>query len=702
MGAIGYYGYLAARVPPHRLLATAARRAVRGARNRLAPPLAPSPRALLEALGCDGPAGLAALLARPRPARPAWSPEALRRALEQRMPGEVERALARAEAAAAGRLVVYGREVDVRRADGGTDWQRDPIHGGRFDGRAPSAALPPAPGLDPKMAWAMGRGEHWVALACGAALHPRAAGGDRLAEALAASVTDFAAQNPVGRGVHWTCAMEAGLRAWHLATALWVLALRRAPAPSLAAEAARLLVASGRFVLANLEDGGAVPNNHLVCDWLGLLACAEALPEWPEAPRWRALAAGGLARTLAEQVHAEGTSFEGSVPYHRFSLELFAAGLLLARAGGAPPQKPWRLHAMFRATRALAAASGDLPQLGDNDSGHALALRARGPTEAGYLCALGAALFRDPALLRPGAPPDDALEAAWLLGPEALDWLARARPGPPPGSVSFPAAGVHVLRRGALEAFVSCGPHGQRGVGGHDHNDKLSFELRAAGALAVCDPGMPVYGRAPEVRDAFRSTRAHATVTVDGLEQSPIPPGRLFALPDAAGARLLAFAPGGEAERLAGEHRGFVARAGVVHRRELALADGGLVVIDRLAGRGTHAVELRWPLAHPAPQVRQATAAEAAALARLARLARLRRPADPARVIEVPLGPAGHLLVAFAAPAGLAPELAPSLRSPGYGELVPASVATLAGPLACPAALATLFLHVEAEGSHPR
>jgi hypothetical protein len=549
------------------------------------------------------------------------------------------------------------------------------------------------------MAWALGRGEQWVAMACGAVLDP--GGGDGFAAALSASVRDFAASNPVGRGVHWTSAMEAAIRAWNLAVALWILSIRRERLdPGLAIDAASLIVTTGRFVLAHLEDDTAIPNNHLVTDWLGLLACSEALPEWPEARRWRVLALSGLRSAIEEQVHDDGTSFEGSVPYQRFSLELFAAGLVLAHAGGHGLGAGYarRLRALFGTTRALLAASGDLPQLGDNDSGHVLALAARGATEGGYLLPLGAALFRDRSLLgHRGAA--DAAEAAWLLGPRAVSWLARARPGPAPRSASFPQGGFHVLRRGPFEAFLSCGPSGQRGLGGHSHNDKLALELRVAGALAVSDPGMPVYGRDPGLRNAFRATRAHATVVVDGLEQAPLPQDRIFALPDAAGARLLAFAPGGAAEHLAGEHRGFLAQAGIVHRREVWVAAHGMVVLDRLVGEGTHAVELRWPLASTAPRARRLSPPEQAALERLARLAKLRRPPDPAHAVEVPIGAAGRLVLAFAFPSSLAPELGPALRSPGYGQLADATAVLVAGPVACPAALATFFLYLEVDGA---
>lgn len=692
MSTIGYYGFLATRIAPGRLLGVAALRAARTALNRVAPPLVPGRDRLLFALGCDSASTLARLLARPRPSRAPWNPASLNAALETWLPGEVDRALARADAAAAGKLAIFGRTREVARPGGGTDWQLDPVHGGRFAAWAPSRALPAPPGLDARLARAVGRGAQWVALAQGAALAPRRRG--EYAAALAASVGDFIVENPLGSGVQWTSPSEAALRAWNLVLALWILAgADVAPSPTLAVDAARLLVGTGRFLLSNLEDDTAVPGSALAADWLGLLACAEGLPEWPESGRWRILATEGLAAALGAQVHEDGTSFEGALHYQRVACETFAAGALLRLGArrGVGRAEVQRLAACFRAVRALLAGDGALPAVGDADAAPVLALRDRSPGEAAHLLPLGAALFRAPELLA-GRGPGDACEVAWLLGPERLAALAGVAGGPRPRSASFPAAGIHVLRRGRYEVFLSCGPNGQRGVGGRSHNDKLAVEVRAGGALAVCDPGTPSTGGDTELRDAFRSTRAHATVMVDELEQAPLLPSFPDALPDVTAARLVAFEPGGPADRIVGEHRGF-ARAGVVHRRELHVADAGVAVVDRLAGAGVHRVELRWPFAGTAARVRPLARGEESFLDRLVRAARLRASVDAARVVEVPLA-AGRLLVAFALPPGLALEVVASARSPAYGALEDASTAVVSGTLRCPAALATLLVLV--------
>ncbi|BDG07146.1 alginate lyase family protein [Anaeromyxobacter paludicola] len=685
-----YYGFLATHVPPQRLLTTAALKAYRAARNRLVVrPYAPARDELLDTFGCAGPQELARRLAIRPPMALARDRGGVPEALERFFPGERERAVARAEAAARGEVLVFGRRTGVARTGGGTDWQRDPVRGGHYAAWAPSEALPPAPGCDIKNPWAVGRGDQWVALACGAVAEPREA--SRFAAAFVAGVRDFAAQNPVGRGVQWACPMEAGLRMLNVAQAHVLLRGARAlEDPGYALDLARLAVATGRYIADRLEDSTAVPNNHLAADWLGLLVCGLFLPEWPEAERWREAAVVGLRRELRAQTHDDGLSFEGSATYHRLALELFTAAGLLCRASHlALGAGYWRrLGAMFRALRGLLCENGELPQLGDNDSGRIFAFHERGGLEGGYLLPIGAALLRDPALrLKDGAAFSE--EVLWLFGPAALKGLAAAPAGPPAGSVTFPQGGFHLLRRGRLEAAVSCGPNGQRGVGGHSHNDKLAFELRHAGELLICDPGSLSYTADPEVRNAFRSTRAHATLTLDGAEQNPLPPGRLFALPDEAQARSLGLDSNGRFERFSGEHRGY-ARLGVVHRRELLLGEELLLLVDELEGDGWHRVEARFPLPHREARVRTPTPAERE------RLARLGHPAPEAleKALAVEIGPEGaaRALLVLDRQESFTLSLAPSTYSPGYGEAVEACTVVWAGQLACPGRLRAAVL----------
>ena len=81
------------------------------------------------------------------------------------------------------------------------------------------------------------------------------------------------------------------------------------------------------------------------------------------------------------------------------------------------------------------------------------------------------------------------------------------------------------MRRSDGERFLvfDCGPLGD---GGHGHYDALSIEM-ASGRPLVVDPGRFTYcDDPPHWRRWFKSTAAHNTVTVDGLDQTPYHRGK--------------------------------------------------------------------------------------------------------------------------------------------------------------------------------
>ena len=272
-------------------------------------------------------------------------------------------------------------------------------------------------------------------------------------------------------------------------------------------------------------------------------------------------------------------------------------------------------------------------------------------------------------------------EAAWLLGAGGLERYRRLAPAPEPGSQVFPDGGLQVLRGAGAVVTVSAGPQGQRGVGGHSHNDKLSFELHLDGRPLIVDPGSPTYTRSAAERNAFRSTAAHNTLEVDGQELTPLDPQRLFALPEAARARVEVFQTGPQLDRLVVRHDGYrflpapvgVQRTLVLDKRERALG-----VCDALVGVGVHEVVGRIHLADDSARLRAPTAQECA------RALGVPQAPESFSPVAVELGAEHRPHAVLLFEERLTPELLPARYSPGYGQSREALAVVFRGRVAPP------------------
>jgi hypothetical protein len=509
----------------------------------------------------------------------------------------------------------------------------------------------PAPRLiddptDPRLRWEAGRGGPLVAVA---------STGD--VAAFERALLPFLEARTEGDP------LEAALRAWNLCVAASMVGVRALSEPA-AAALARSLVENARWVERRLEDRGVVVGSHLVGELVGLYACGVMLgAAGPEPAAWRARARAGLARASRNQVLPDGAGAEGSTGYGRFVAELWLAALVCARAQREPPPDGVEDAAarMLSHLAATLAPDGRDPGIGDDDGSAVLP----GAGDAETLVPL---LARWPLETRPaGVRWSDP--AAWILGDEGRARWEAAYERPWPARVDAPWFGLWLARRGGhggdLVTFRA-GPHGQHGAGGHAHNDPLAVGVWLDGVPVIADPGTGMYLGRPAWRDRFRGVAAHATLCVDGLEPSPIPATRPFALPDQTHARLLSCDDHAGRWRCVASHEGY-ARLGVRCRREVRLdrAARRVEIVDTIEGTGTHRLELSFPLGGTAVL-------------------------DGVRV-HVPL-PRGRALLE-AGPADvdkpLSWRLDPGAVAPRYGEIVAVPVARRVGRVTLPVTLVT-------------
>ena len=335
---------------------------------------------------------------------------------------------------------------------------------------------------------------------------------------------------PTGRSAGWW-PYPLSLRLRH-----WTRALFRG---LFAAEPARArLLASIEAQAECLTDTLEVHlrGNHLLESALTLKLLAACF-RGPAVARWERRADAVLDAELHEQFLPDGGHVERSPMYHALLLHG-----LLDLVNVLPKSDAWRSRILER-----------LPGL----------LR--------FLAALrhpdgGIALVNDAAL---GIAPEPGalLDYARRLGVSA----------PAFASGSFPDTGYHVWRRGGDALFVDAGPLGPDYLSAHGHGDVFSWELSLDGRRVVVDGGTSTYA-AGEERAWVRSTRAHNTVEVGGVDQSEF--FGAFRVGRRARPRDVVARVDDDGLHLSGWHDGYRRLAGrPVHHRELELVPSGAVAV---------------------------------------------------------------------------------------------------------------------------
>jgi len=87
-------------------------------------------------------------------------------------------------------------------------------------------------------------------------------------------------------------------------------------------------------------------------------------------------------------------------------------------------------------------------------------------------------------------------------------------------NIFYPDSGIFIFKSSKFYLAVCATPPGQKGHGGHTHNDKLGYELWIEGRDIARDPGTYLYTPLPDRRNEFRSVRVHNAPIVGGLEQN--------------------------------------------------------------------------------------------------------------------------------------------------------------------------------------
>jgi len=230
-------------------------------------------------------------------------------------------------------------------------------------------------GSDIRVLWELNRLSHFVTLGRAYSITHD----ETTAEAFFTHLESWRADNPVGRGPNWTCAMEVALRAMNLMAAFQLFRSSPGLTEVRLTQILAMFDAHGAHIRRNLEFSYIATSNHYLSDVVGLLWLGLMLPELEGAKSWSDFGKREMLREMEVQILEDGADFEASTGYHRFVLELFLYSFILCRSNQSDiPQRHWRtLHAMLVYVRAYLRPDGRSPLVGDTDSGQVLPIVKR-------------------------------------------------------------------------------------------------------------------------------------------------------------------------------------------------------------------------------------------------------------------------------------------------------------------------------------
>jgi hypothetical protein len=372
---------------------------------------------------------------------------------------------------------------------------------------------------DKKIIWELNRHQYFVLL--GQAYW--FTNDEKYAETFVAHLESWMDQNPPKQGINWASSLEIAFRsiAW-----LWSFQFFKGPtafSASILERASKFLYLNARHLESYLSTYFS-PNTHLTGEALGLFYLGTLLPEFSEASRWREIGRKILLEQLPLHVKPDGVYFEQSSYYHRYTTDFYLHFAVLSQLNNTAVSLAVKdqLQALLDHLMFVTRPDGTTSFWGDDDGGRLLKFDRAKPNDFRSTLAVGAQLFSRGDYKFVSA--NNAQELLWLLGPQqlaAFDSLAAQEPAKE--SMGFPDGGYFVMRDGwktnSNYLFFDCGPHGMLNCG-HAHADALSFDLAASGVTQLVDPGTFTYTGSQEMRDWFRSSMAHNTLTIDGQSSS--------------------------------------------------------------------------------------------------------------------------------------------------------------------------------------
>ena len=397
----------------------------------------------------------------------------------------------------------------------------------------------------------------------------------RYPEAFWRYTEEFLINNPPYLGINWVSAQEASLR---LIAFVYALRIFKDSLHSTAARIARLTYAIAEHaarIPPTLIYARAQNNNHLLTEAAGLYTAGLALPDHPEARRWREMGWQWFNRGITEQISANGAYTQHSTNYQRLLLQvaLWMNKLANSERKALPISTRERLAAATRWTCALLdTLSGRVPNLGSNDGAYILPVTTGDFRDYRPVLQAAKLAFWDGADVE-DEPIDEM--ALWLVNGNASEAGESSSKVFTPSLRADKDYRVLRLKNHPSWAYLRAVHFNGR----PGHADQLHFDLWWRGENVAIDPGTFSYNAPAPWDNALTSTHVHNTIVVNGQEQMQRVGRFLYLKRSQAEITECEVIENGAIQKLVARHDGYC-KQGVIHERAVTAHEIGRWIVE--------------------------------------------------------------------------------------------------------------------------
>lgn len=411
-------------------------------------------------------------------------------------------------------------------------------------------------------------------------------------------VDEWIENNPCGYGINWINAMEPAIRVSN-----WLLAFDYVKNVDLFKnnfnnKFSKSVEEHFNFIKDNLEITLRTPlANHYLSNIAGLLYISVLFPQTEKAVKWRNFSIMELENSMDKQVFDDGVSFENSIGYHRFVLEIFLYCAVLCHKNNITLSVNYwkKLEKMIEFVKYYTKPDGSAPGFGDEDDGfwHLLSNGYKeNINDHKYLLAIGYKIFGR-ADFKDFYNSNIAKEINLII--EDVSGVPQMETADNKiESKSFADSGIYVMRSKDIYISIITRNKDKNKFQPHKHNDIFSFELTLGKENFIIDSGTYCYTSNPTLRNYFRSTEAHNTVKINDIEQQDLNECGFFSLPRNGKYKTVKWETGDERDSFEGIFERNYTKGNILsHKREFVLdkKNNQLEITDTISGKDEHGLE---------------------------------------------------------------------------------------------------------------